>query len=1761
MLQIAYKGLLAFILMLTPLVTLALPNLGLGPFGPGVQDGSEPFNTCASPTDTAPPGDDCGEHNNQVRNQDTVVFNWSITANNYTPGQANPKNIILEQILKPSTNAVVDFSRIPARCTTAAGGGTTPPSSMTTEANGDLKLTCNLGEFNEGQQVSFSIVVKILGESWHGSTFTSSQRLYSNADDGTANAVPAMTADIGPITISARPTLDLSSGPFVGYYLYGQKDMGSGLGLEDGYWTWINTRFASARKSGTEAVVTPLTYTMDLSATKLAANGVDYTNSGFEYLMHDCFYNRYSWHGGIYGNEVYGASNLSTYPLNKKVVDSGICTFNRDVPSNLSSPYHMTITDPDLSGRRFPTQTIAGADLSAGPYYYVDMVARFFIPMRVIDNADGVIDGTGSIYIKNIFKDFDPKGVSGVLNYDGLKEPGHDGDPMPDGTISNNIAPAYNYYLTTRGTFADYAFKSNNDAGTSYPYFVSGSSHSGQGLLAPSQAYPNTLHFGNNGSNPLAHPRTCLAFDNSTQKLTDRSNTGGTAGTYAYVGTYAGAGFDHTNYIVEYGNVDLTGDDPLANGYNNQTGRYEGDWSIQGNVRCDDNITTWKTDPTQVGTGIDDVNVVRVRLKDSVKDTVKLTSSQYIRFITPLQTRQTFYNGPNNGQMVPVGTVLAGFGSVRSDEYSSAWTPAVGSRPYKPAPETGNTDGDRVTLARTTSFLDSESLLPVATPSQTNTTIAGKQIVWKINTSIQSLLLIPGDEENVHIIDELPPTVSYNKNCTINYTDGSGTVIGTPADLVKYNTDRNGIAKAGYTQLIWNLGTVTANDAIAPRVICTDSDALAPNGTDVVNYAEIRGDTLISALSQRSDEHTITLEQIGSIQVAKTVDLTLDDVNDDQVHTLSWANFAPSFGIDEPTLIDVLPFNGDNGVNSSRTPASQFEGKLALTGAPSVTWIGGGVDGAPLGTWYYSTDNPAGITHDPDQNSLQNTTTWVTEAALGGNFASVTALKFVSNYRLEKDGDPHQGMKATYTLQAGDTADPNSADANKPGNLYTNIFALDTDSLPAEQFLISNPVSVTVASYSVGDLVFADVNGNLTYDKGIDIPAPNGTTVNLYKASDNSLVATTTLGSAGQAGRYVFSDIGSGNYYVTIPNTEFQLGAPLEGWNITVTVAGVDDDKNDDTDQDGYTTGTVLANGVRTHTFELSAIAPAPGEVPKGNEPLGDNTGQITDTTSDDFSNLTLDIALVPILDFGDAPNSYGDAGHLVPVTPNVYLGALAPDKEAQPQHSANGGEDGIGDDNNKLHDEDSIQLMTPINTTDTRIQVNVSAHNTSTNDALLIAWLDLNNNGTFETNEAATKTVEANKGGTISLAWENIPVGTLQTGTLWMRIRLSTDSELGADNATGSLLDGEVEDYAVPVGDDVIVSGHVFNDHNVSTGIKEATDEGIANVTVVLGDAANNCRSVKTDASGYYQFNAVVAGVYQLYEAANEAVPIPKVCPAVEKDPTAYRSTTANTRTITVATTPITAQDFGDVLLPRFSPNNASTVLAGNVVLYPHKLTAQSSGTVNFTKTATGGVTAGWSTIIYQDVNCDGQLNNSEVVPLPANIVANKSDIICLINKVYAPNGISAEETYRNVIQADFDYGNALAGNVVLNVTDTTKTSANGTAKGSSRLELRKTVKNITQNTAETDRRNQAKLNDILEYNIYYSNTGTGVITDLVINDVIPEFTRLNGTPTCQTPLPVNLTACSANVIGDDIEWIFGATDVLKGGAKGSVSYRVTIE
>ena len=556
---------------------------------------------------------------------------------------------------------------------------------------------------------------------------------------------------------------------------------------------------------------------------------------------------------------------------------------------------------------------------------------------------------------------------------------------------------------------------------------------------------------------------------------------------------------------------------------------------------------------------------------------------------------------------------------------------------------------------------------------------------------------------------------------------------------------------------------------------------------------------------------------------------------------------------------------------------------------------------------------------------------------------------------------------------------------------------------------------------------------------------------------------------------------------------------------------------------------------------------------------------------SGNANNIVLDdIALAESCkDYGDAPvtgTSYGEAVHAI--KEGLKIGSTAPDAEAANQPSA----DASGDDTNG-DDEDGVTAFPKLTDLDAGIayEVEVKVTNTLLTDANLIGWIDIDHNGVFDPDEASEVTVipTGTNNGKVKLKWLSIP-DDIAIADTFARIRLSNET-ITANDPASYVLNGEVEDYpfTIEVGG-FPVKGRVYNDSNVDT-VNDPNEKGISGLPIVIIGTTNDgdavCMSTKTDAQGNYQFFPVVPGNYQLYEASRESTPTPKNCDiTMAKDPASYKSTTENVlASFAVVDAEITGKDFGDVHPPSFAPNNSGTVNAGNVVFYAHTFTPKSSGTVDFSSVDSTAVTTGWASIIYRDTDCNGKLDGAEAnAPITAHIAVTSGNTICLINKVYAPNNVTNGETYSNVITADFDFSNALAGTTTLKVTDLTKAAANtpvaptNPKAGSSKLELRKTVQNITQNSAETETQNQAKPGDVLKYRIYYSNTGTGPITDLEVNDSVPEFTLLNATSASCDTTPNGLN-CTPVERDPDVEWRF--TGILQGGAKGSVSYQVVIE
>ncbi|WP_318477811.1 GEVED domain-containing protein [Photobacterium leiognathi] len=259
---------------------------------------------------------------------------------------------------------------------------------------------------------------------------------------------------------------------------------------------------------------------------------------------------------------------------------------------------------------------------------------------------------------------------------------------------------------------------------------------------------------------------------------------------------------------------------------------------------------------------------------------------------------------------------------------------------------------------------------------------------------------------------------------------------------------------------------------------------------------------------------------------------------------------------------------------------------------------------------------------------------------------------------------------------------------------------------------------------------------------------------------------------------------------------------------------------------------------------------------------------------------------------------------------------------------------------------------------------------------------------------------------------------------------------------------------------------------------------------------------------------------------------------------------------------------DFGKIQEPLLEPDNSVDALVGLPVFLRHKFIINTSGTVTFSLVNAQATPTGfnWSHILYQDISCNGVLDMpaDSAVVAPFNMDADSSPEICLIVKSMMPANtpVNAISTYD--LQADVTFSTSPVTRQ-LSDTDTIKVSYNGAGD----LEIEKSVINITNASAESTS-NTAKPNDILEYRIYFKNNGLGDVTDLIISDVVPDYTALSSVIVCTSPaasLPGSLTCDSivtpngTNTIGYNggIEWHF--TNVLAAGESGYISYQVKVE
>ena len=187
---------------------------------------------------------------------------------------------------------------------------------------------------------------------------------------------------------------------------------------------------------------------------------------------------------------------------------------------------------------------------------------------------------------------------------------------------------------------------------------------------------------------------------------------------------------------------------------------------------------------------------------------------------------------------------------------------------------------------------------------------------------------------------------------------------------------------------------------------------------------------------------------------------------------------------------------------------------------------------------------------------------------------------------------------------------------------------------------------------------------------------------------------------------------------------------------------------------------------------------------------------KVTDSTG--ASSVTTGALKVLIVDYGDAPDSYGTtkgnhgAAHVI--SDNLYLGNQR-DEEMSGQPTANATGDG--------DDEDGVAFPVTIETAlpgGSSLQTYIDVR--STGVGKLDAWLDLNGDGDFDhATEHIFGGVSRNVVRGLQRIFFNVPAGA-KIGASMMRFRLSTAGSLQPTDASVAVraANGEVEDYRVNI-------------------------------------------------------------------------------------------------------------------------------------------------------------------------------------------------------------------------------------------------------------------------------------------------------------------------------------------------------------------------
>jgi uncharacterized repeat protein (TIGR01451 family) len=362
------------------------------------------------------------------------------------------------------------------------------------------------------------------------------------------------------------------------------------------------------------------------------------------------------------------------------------------------------------------------------------------------------------------------------------------------------------------------------------------------------------------------------------------------------------------------------------------------------------------------------------------------------------------------------------------------------------------------------------------------------------------------------------------------------------------------------------------------------------------------------------------------------------------------------------------------------------------------------------------------------------------------------------------------------------------------------------------------------------------------------------------------------------------------------------------------------------------------------------------------------------------------------------------------------------------------------------------------------------------------------------------------------------------------------------------------ITNFNFGVNNGAFITGRVFKDDGMggiaNDGIQNGGELGISGSLVRLTNcAATTYSSVNTDGNGKFSL-AIPASL-----ANGSALCI------VQTNSSGFISTGAsvgntnglyNRNTDTLSFTYSSSATYsgiqlGDVPVNTFSTDGTQSALAGSAISYAHTFVAGSSGSLTFSTTANAiPAQAGWSEVLYRDINCNGVLDATETV-ITAALSVVTGEQICIIVRQFIPASATSGAVNNVVVTAAFTYTNAnpaLASSLTRN--DTT-TVGNPSSAG---LVLTKTVNKTSALPGEN-----------ITYTVSYTNNGSGPLTTVVINDTTPAFTSFVSAACGANPPVITVcTVTSTPSVGGTGAIVWTLTGSLSPGSTSFVVFTVKV-